>query len=88
MRAFECLSRSASCGRPRAVTQNRTPKTKSVRWAEKIAANLERDARQTELLSEHGWRAVRSWEHDLKGVRLGETLRKIASLARPRANTG
>lgn len=65
-----------------------TPKTNSAWWAEKIAANVERDARQTELLSEHGWRVVRIWEHDLKGVRLGETVRKIASLVRPRPNTG
>ena len=60
-----------------------TPKTNSAWWAEKIAANVERDARQTELLKEHGWRVVRVWEHELKGDHLGETVWTISTLLRP-----
>lgn len=48
-----------------------------------IAANVERDSRQTELLRDHGWRVVRVWEHELKGVQLGETVRRIGTLVRP-----
>ena len=60
-----------------------TPKTHSAWWAEKIAANVERDARQTERLREHGWRIVRIWEHELQGVHLGEAVRRIGALLRP-----
>ena len=59
-----------------------TPKTTSAWWVEKIAANMERDARQAELLRECGWRVVRIWEHELKGARLGEIVRRIGKLVR------
>ena len=59
-----------------------TPKTNSAWWAEKIAANVERDARQTALLREHGWRVVRVWEHELQGVRVDEIVVEIGTLLR------
>ena len=56
------------------------PKTNAAWWTEKIAANMARDRRQTELLREEGWQVVRIWEHDLSESRIGDTVRKIGSL--------
>jgi DNA mismatch endonuclease (patch repair protein) len=33
-------------------------------WTPKIAGNVERDRRHTELLERNGWTVVRFWEHD------------------------
>ena len=33
-------------------------------WAQKLAANAERDERQTTLLQDDGWTVIRVWEHD------------------------
>ncbi len=38
-------------------------------WAEKIAANRERDRRTNQSLSEAGWRVLTIWECSLKGVK-------------------
>ncbi len=59
-----------------------TPRTNSAWWAEKIAANVERDARQTERLGERGWRVVRIWEHELNGAHLSEAVWRIGTLLR------
>lgn len=43
------------------------PKTRTEFWAEKLAANKERDARAVALLNERGWRVLTVWECALKG---------------------
>lgn len=40
------------------------PKTNTDYWQPKLNANKERDARQTERLTEEGWNVIRVWEHD------------------------
>lgn len=49
-------------GCPRA----RLPATRRDFWANKIAANIERDRRVTEENEAHGWRVFVVWECDLK----------------------
>jgi DNA mismatch endonuclease, patch repair protein len=39
------------------------PRSRHEFWAEKLAANVERDRRQTLLLEAQGWVALRFWEH-------------------------
>lgn len=39
------------------------PKTSTSFWSNRLAANLERDRRQTEQLTGLGWTVVRVWEH-------------------------
>ena len=41
------------------------PKSNRDWWTEKIAANVERDRRQTEVLQRLGWTVLRFWEHEL-----------------------
>ncbi|MBI5258358.1 MAG: very short patch repair endonuclease [Burkholderiales bacterium] len=41
------------------------PRTRCEFWAEKLAAAVERDIRQTAALEQLGWRVVRVWEHDV-----------------------
>ncbi len=46
-----------------------TPKANAAFWAEKIARNRARDADTVVRLLEHGWAAIRFWEHeDAEGV--------------------
>jgi DNA mismatch endonuclease (patch repair protein) len=40
--------------------------TNSTYWVAKIAANMERDKRNTALLEELGWHVIRVWEGDIK----------------------
>lgn len=47
-------------GCPRHSTQ---PKTNTVWWRDKIAANRARDRRNTVALEELGWTVIRVWEH-------------------------
>ena len=35
-------------------------------WAAKIAANIERDTRNTTVLQQLGWRVIRLWETDIR----------------------
>lgn len=42
------------------------PKGNRVWWKKKLAANTERDARNTFQLRRCGWRVLRIWEHDLR----------------------
>jgi DNA mismatch endonuclease (patch repair protein) len=54
------------------------PKSNVGYWGSKIAANVERDLRSTELMRDAGWRVMRFWEHeDPEGVarRVAETVR-------------
>lgn len=39
------------------------PATNTSFWAAKLAANVDRDRRQDQLLAAAGWRVVRIWEH-------------------------
>ena len=41
------------------------PRSSSGFWAQKLRANVDRDARQTSTLESAGWRVVRVWEHDV-----------------------
>lgn len=43
------------------------PKTREEFWRKKIIGNTERDARNTSILREKGWRILRVWECALKG---------------------
>jgi DNA mismatch endonuclease (patch repair protein) len=57
------------------------PRRNSAWWTEKIAANVERDRRQTKLLRQRGWTVLRVWEHQLSESAL---LRFVEGLRRPR----
>lgn len=41
----------------------RVPKSNLEYWVPKLQANVERDARVSGVLEEHGWRVKRIWEH-------------------------
>src|SRR5215211_8176900 len=41
------------------------PRSQQEFWSEKLAANVERDRRQTLELESRGWRVVRVWEHEI-----------------------
>lgn len=41
------------------------PRSHSAYWADKLAANVERDHLQTTRLEAAGWRVLRVWEHEL-----------------------
>ena len=41
------------------------PRTRHEFWAEKLAANVERDRRQTTRLEDAGWTVIRLWEHEV-----------------------
>lgn len=45
-------------------THGRTPQLNRAYWAWKIARNVERDARNTQILEDHGWCVIRIWEHE------------------------
>lgn len=61
------------------------PKRNASWWAEKIAANRQRDARQTAQLTTLGWRVIRLWEHDLVGKNAHAAATRIATTVRHRA---
>lgn len=45
------------------------PASRQEFWAEKIAANRERDKRTNRALSDAGWRVLTVWECSMKGVK-------------------
>jgi len=45
------------------------PASRQEFWAEKIAANRQRDRRTDQALSEAGWRVLTVWECSLKGLK-------------------
>jgi DNA mismatch endonuclease (patch repair protein) len=66
------------------------PKSRSHFWADKLAANVDRDTRQTLELESEGWRVVRIWEHEVKddtraAVRLVEDALTATRWSRPQA---
>lgn len=50
------------------------PRSRDEFWAQKLAANVERDRRQTLLLERGGWTVLRIWEHQVV-----EELEKVCS---------
>lgn len=55
-----------------------TPKSNTSWWTAKIAANQERDRRQTARLQGLGWTVLRCWEHECPAevaIRVWRTLR-------------
>ena len=57
-----------------------TPKSRAAFWAEKFAANVERDARQETALKTLGWRVLVIWQCETKDEAAVE--RKLADLIR------
>jgi DNA mismatch endonuclease (patch repair protein) len=55
----------------------RAPSSNTQYWAEKIAANQERDQRKTAELEEHGWRVMTVWECETKPRELEKTVAKL-----------
>ncbi|WP_179701591.1 DNA mismatch endonuclease Vsr [Leifsonia naganoensis] len=45
-------------------THSSTPKSNADYWVPKLAANVARDRRNTELLKDAGWDVLRFWEHE------------------------
>lgn len=48
----------------RCPSHSSSPKHNSAWWESKLAANVERDGRQTRDLCESGWTVLRVWEHE------------------------
>jgi DNA mismatch endonuclease (patch repair protein) len=44
-------------------THRTWPKTNAEWWLHKIDTNRSRDAETDQILSDHGWRVIRVWEH-------------------------
>jgi DNA mismatch endonuclease (patch repair protein) len=44
------------------------PEDNAKKWADKIAANQKRGKAVTAMLEQSGWRVIRVWEHDMKGL--------------------
>jgi DNA mismatch endonuclease (patch repair protein) len=66
-------------------THSRDTKSNTKWWAEKIAANRQRDVETIALLEEHGWEALRVWEHEdpmAAAGRIAEILRSDGSQER------
>lgn len=53
------------------------PKSNAAWWEEKLAANVERDNRQTEQLHQLGWTVVRIWEHETAPAFLDSTVERL-----------
>lgn len=63
------------------------PKTNQDYWLPKLAANKERDERQTRHLRKTGWKVIRVWEHDCQppAQRVVNRIVKACRGAGPRA---
>lgn len=59
----------------------RPPTTRAAFWRDKIAANVERDRRNTALLEAQGWFVIRVWEHEINGALAACVTRLAAILA-------
>lgn len=58
------------------------PSTNEEYWHKKIDGNVERDARNTEILKEQGWNVLTIWECQLKKKVIDESLEKLAEQIR------
>lgn len=63
-----CFWHGHDCGRAR------IPKSHHSYWQAKLAGNVERDARQLEVLMENGWTVFIIWECDLKTPSFARTM--------------
>lgn len=67
------------------------PKNNALWWAEKLAANVARDQRNTLALRELGWAVVRIWEHeevDIAVARISSLDTVKETLTKPRNSDG
>ena len=53
------------------------PKNNADFWKEKITANILRDKKNHQLLSEQGWKVIDVWECELKKQNASDTLRSL-----------
>lgn len=58
------------------------PSTNEEYWHKKIDGNVERDARNIEILKEQGWNVLTIWECQLKKKVIDENLEKLAEKIR------
>lgn len=58
------------------------PKNNAEFWREKITSNILRDARNHQLLCEHGWRVIVIWECTLKRDVAKQTLEELVLMLR------
>jgi DNA mismatch endonuclease, patch repair protein len=63
------------------------PKTNSAYWEEKIAANIARDARNTTLLQELGWRVKVIWECETRRADVSGLAGELRSFITSRGET-
>jgi DNA mismatch endonuclease (patch repair protein) len=61
-----------------------SPATRARFWADKIAANRERDRRHDDVLAASGWTVVRVWEHEDPG----EAVKRIVAAASATGDPG
>jgi DNA mismatch endonuclease (patch repair protein) len=59
-----------------------SPRINGGYWAEKLAGNRARDARNNQLLGDGGWAVVRVWEHDVLARAADTVETALASRAR------
>lgn len=62
-----------------------SPKSNTEYWSAKLAANRERDARTTEVLTDLGWTVLRFWTHQ-DPVEIAEEIREAALRGHPPAD--
>lgn len=48
-------------------------------WRDKLAANVERDQRNTEALTSLGWRVIRVWEHEERDEAVARIIERLNS---------
>ena len=59
-----------------------TPKTRPEFWSKKFEANVARDQRNRQAVSEAGWKTAVVWECALRGPRLDETVARVSQWLR------
>jgi DNA mismatch endonuclease Vsr len=64
---------------------SRPTKSNTKWWADKIAANLQRDAETIAVLEEAGWMVVRVWEHEAPGLAAERIAELVQSVSAQRA---
>jgi DNA mismatch endonuclease (patch repair protein) len=64
----------------------RPPTSNRQYWLPKLAANVRRDKRQTNLLRKQGWRVLRFWEHAVRGES-AECAAKISGVIKSRSHS-
>lgn len=62
------------------------PKNNAEFWIEKITGNIQRDARNHQMLNEYGWKVIDVWECELKPNVIQNTLTHLAEEIRNAGN--